>query len=153
MLTPLDIQNQDFRKAFRGYNEAEVDEFLEQVLHDYEELYRTNIDLRETTERLKSQIQYFQNLENTLHNTLVVAQEAAEEVKVNARKEADLLRKEAEVESRRIIDEANAQLQRIQTECDELRAQGQLFRSRMRMLAQSQLDLLEEKETRRELAE
>ena len=150
MLTPLDIQNQEFRKAFRGYNEAEVDEFLEQVLHDYEELYRTNIDLRETTERLKSQIQYFQNLENTLHNTLVVAQEAAEEVKVNARKEADLLRKEAEVESRRNIDEANAQLQRIQTECDELRAQGQLFRSRMRMLAQSQLDLLEEKETRRE---
>ena len=49
MLTPLDIQNQEFRKAFRGYNEAEVDEFLEQVLHDYEELYRTNIDLRETT--------------------------------------------------------------------------------------------------------
>nr|WP_320145623.1 DivIVA domain-containing protein [uncultured Anaeromusa sp.] len=153
MLTPLDIQNQEFRKTFRGYNEVEVDEFLEQVLHDYEELYRTNIDLRETTERLKSQIQYFQNLENTLHNTLVVAQEAAEEVKVNARKEAELLRKEAEVESRRILDEANVQLQRIQTECDEQRAQGQLFRSRMRMLAQSQLEMLEEKETRREIVE
>lgn len=148
MLTPLDIQNKEFKKAFRGYNEEEVDEFLEQVHKGYERLYRDNIDLKETAGQLKTQIQHFQNLENTLHNTLVVAQETAEDVKLNAKKEAELLRKEAEVQAQRLLDEASAQVQRLQGEYDELRNQWQLYRSRLRLLAQAQLELLQGEDPR-----
>ena len=96
MLTPLDIHNKEFKRGFRGYNEEEVDEFLDRVIKDYEQLYRENIDLKENIERLNTKVDHFKHLENTLHNTLVVAQETAEGVRAAAKKEAELIVKEAQ---------------------------------------------------------
>ena len=97
MLTALDIHNKEFKRSFRGYSEDEVDEFLDQVVKDYEKLYRDNIELKETLDRVNSKLEHFQHMENTLHNTLVIAQETAEEVKLNAKKESELQLKEAEI--------------------------------------------------------
>ncbi|MDF2569775.1 MAG: divIVA, partial [Sporomusa sp.] len=58
MLTPLDIHSKEFKRSFRGYNEEEVDEFLDKVIKDYETLYRENIDLKETIERLNSKLEH-----------------------------------------------------------------------------------------------
>ena len=106
MLTPLDIHNQEFKRSFRGYNEDEIDEFLDRVVKDYEQLYRENVELKETLDRLKTKVEHFQHIENTLHNTLVVAQETAEEVKLNAKKESELILNEARNNGQRLIDEA-----------------------------------------------
>jgi cell division initiation protein len=99
MLTPLDIHNKEFKRSFRGYNEDEIDEFLEEIAKDYEVLYRENIDLKENVERLKSKVDNFERLENTLHSTLIVAQETAEEVKANANRESESLRSSANREA------------------------------------------------------
>ncbi|MDD4600256.1 Septum site-determining protein DivIVA [bioreactor metagenome] len=142
MLTPLDIHNKEFKKSFRGYNEEEVDEFLDRVIKDYEQLYRENIDLKETIDRLNSKLEHFQHMENTLHNTLVIAQETAEEVKLNAKKESDLMLKEAEINAQRLVDEAMSKVRRMTGEYEELKKQIQIYRTRMQTIVQAQLEIL-----------
>jgi len=146
MLTPLDIHNKEFKRSFRGYNEDEVDEFLDRVVKDYEQLYRENIDLKETIDRLNSKLEHFQHMENTLHNTLVIAQETAEEVKLNAKKETELMLKEAEVRSQKLVEEAMAKVRRMTAEYEELQKQAQIYRTRMRTLVQAQLEMLKSSE-------
>lgn len=148
MLTPLDIHNKEFKKSFRGYNEEEVDEFLDHIVADYEKLYRDNMELKETVERINSKLSHYQQMEDTLHNTLVIAQETAEEVKLNAKKEKELLLKEAEVRAQKMVDEAMQKVQRSTGEYEELLKQSRVFRTRLRNLLQAQLALLEEDEQR-----
>lgn len=142
MLTPLDIRNKEFKKGFRGYNEEDVDEFLDKVIQNYEKLYRENIELKESLERLGTKLEHYQSLETTLNNTLVVAQETAEDVKLNAKKEAELIVKEAEGSASRIVDEARSKARRLTGEYEDMQRQNQIYRSRMRALIQAQLDML-----------
>ncbi|WIW71816.1 DivIVA domain-containing protein [Anaerosinus gibii] len=144
MLTPLDIHNKEFKRSFRGYNEDEIDEFLDRVVKDYEQLYRENVDLKDSIDKLKTKVEHFQHLENTLHNTLVVAQETAEEVKLNAKKEAELIIKEAKVTGQRLLDEANLKVKEKMTEYEEINQRSQLYRTRMRTLVLTQLELLKD---------
>ena len=142
MLTPLDIHNKEFKRSFRGYNEEEVDDFLDKVIKDYETLYRENIDLKESIERLNSKLEHYQHMENTLHSTLVIAQETAEEVKLNAKKETELLIKEAEIRAQRHVDEALSKVRKLTGEYEELQKQAQVFRTRLRTLLQAQMEML-----------
>ena len=144
MLTPLDIHNKEFKRSFRGYNEDEIDEFLDRVVKDYEQLYRENVDLKVSIDKLKTKVEHFQHLENTLHNTLVVAQETAEEVKLNAKKEAELIIKEAKATGQRLLDEANLKVKEKMTEYEEINQRSQLYRTRMRTLVLTQLELLKD---------
>lgn len=142
MLTPLDIHNQEFKRSFRGYNEVDVDKFLDQVIKDYEQLYRDNVELKESIERLNSKLEHYQHMENTLHNTLVIAQETAEEVKLNAKKETELIIKEAELKAQKMLEEAMVKVRRMAGEYEEFRKQGQVLRARMRTLLEAQMELL-----------
>ncbi|HWR41308.1 MAG TPA: DivIVA domain-containing protein [Patescibacteria group bacterium] len=143
MLTPLDIHNKEFKRSFRGYNEEEVDEFLDQVVKDYESNYQENIELRETVERLNSKLEHYQHMENTLHTTLVIAQETAEEVKLNAKRETELLHKETEIRAQRMLEDATAKVRNMAAEYEEIQKQAQVFRTRMRTLLQAQLSMLD----------
>jgi len=146
MLTPLDIHNKEFKKSFRGYNEEEIDEFLDQVVKDYEKLYRDNIELKEAMDRVSSKLEHFQHMENTLHSTLVIAQETAEEVKLNAKKETELILKEAEIRSLKLTEEAYSKVRKMNTEYEELKKQTQVYRTRLRTLLQAQMEMLQEAE-------
>ncbi|TWH49056.1 DivIVA domain-containing protein [Sporomusa sp. KB1] len=142
MLTPLDIHNKEFKRSFRGYKEDEVDEFLDGVIKDYETLYRDNIERKETIERLNSKLEHYQHMENTLHSTLVIAQETAEEVKLNAKKETELIIKEAEISAQKLVEEALAKVRRMTGEYEELQKQSKVFRTRLRTLLQAQMEML-----------
>lgn len=144
MLTPLDIHNKEFKRSFRGYNEADVDEFLDSVIKDYEHLYRENIEIKENIERLSSKLEQFQHMENTLHNTLIIAQETAEEVKMNGKKSAELMLKEAEVQAKALVDEAANKVRRMAAEYDNLQKQDQVYRLRIRNLLKAQIEILGE---------
>ena len=142
MLTPMDIHNKEFKRSFRGYSEGEVNEFLDQVIRQFEDLLRENLEAKETVERLNTKLDHFQQMESTLHNTLVIAQETAEEVKLSAKKESELTLKEGDIRVLRMIEEASGKVRRIATEYDELQKQMQVSRSRMRNLLQAQMELL-----------
>ena len=147
MLTPLEIHNTEFKRTFRGYSEDEVDDFLQRLVKDYEKLYQDNIELRETIERLNNKLEHYQHIESTLHNTLVIAQETAEGVKLNAKKQTEMLTREAETRSQKMLEEANVKARRLTAEHEELQKHMQVYRGRMRSLIKSQLDLLDASQT------
>lgn len=141
-LSPLDIHNKEFTKSFRGYAEDEVNEFLNQIIKDYEIILRDKKEVEEKLKMMSEQIQHFNNLEDTLQKSIVVAQEAAEELRRNSQKEAKLIVKEAEKNADRIVNEALTKARKVTIEIDELKKQSKVFRNRFKMLVEAQLDLL-----------
>lgn len=141
-LTPLDIHNKEFGRRLRGYDEDEVNEFLDQVIKDYEALIRENKELQNQVLGLQEKLNHFANIEETLSKTIIVAQEAADEVKNNSKKEAQLIIKEAEKNADRIINEALSKSRKVALEVEELKKQASIYRMRFRTLVEAQLELL-----------
>ena len=142
-LTPLDIHNKEFTKSFRGYDEDEVNEFLDQVIKDDEMVIRDKKDLQEKLTQLDEKLGHFTNIEETLNKSILVAQETAEEVKGSATKESKLIIKEAEKNADRIINEALSKSRRISIEVEELKKQAKVFRTRLKMLVEAQLEMIQ----------
>ncbi len=141
-LTPLDIHNKEFGKSFRGYDEDEVNEFLDQVIKDYELVIRDKKQLEEQMLDMKERLKHFSTIEETLNKSILIAQEAAEDVKGNAQKEAKLIIKEAEKNADRIINEALIKSRKVTIEFEELKKQSKVFRTRLRMAIETQLEML-----------
>ncbi|MWC27422.1 DivIVA domain-containing protein [Paenibacillus sp. MMS18-CY102] len=141
-LTPLDIHNKEFGRRLRGYDEDEVNEFLDQVIKDYETLIRENKEMQNQLLSLQEKLNHFTNIEETLSKTIIVAQEAADEVKHNAKKEAQLIVKEAEKNADRIINESLSKSRKVALEVEELKKQASIYRARFRTLVEAQLELL-----------
>jgi len=141
-LSPLDIHNKEFTRTFRGYAEDEVNEFLEQIIKEMEILLREKKELENKIKTMTEQMEHYSTLEDTLQKSIVVAQEAAEEVRRNAQQESKLIIKEAQKNADRIVNEALAKARKITIEIDALKKQSKVFRNRFKMLVEAQLDLL-----------
>jgi cell division initiation protein len=142
VLTPLDIHNQEFRRVLRGYSEDEVDDFLDRVVADFEALLKENAQLKDEVEALRARVEQYRQLESTLHGALIVAQETAEEVKQNARKEAQLIVREAEEEAARRLAGSEARVRETQERLAQLQREAIAFRAQLRSQLESQLRLL-----------
>ncbi|MFX3674176.1 MAG: DivIVA domain-containing protein [Paenisporosarcina sp.] len=141
-LSPLDIHNKEFGKGFRGYNEDEVNEFLDQIIKDFELLLKDKKELEDKLKSSSERVGHFNTIESTLQKSIVIAQEAAEEVRRNSQKEAKLIVREAEKNADRIVNEALSKARRIALEIEELKKQSKVFRNRFKMLVEAQLDLI-----------
>ncbi|MCZ2257096.1 DivIVA domain-containing protein [Sporosarcina sp. G11-34] len=141
-LSPLDIHNKEFGRSFRGYDEDEVNEFLEQVLKDFENLLEEKKSLESNLKQSTQQVSHFNTIEETLQKSILTAQEAAEDVRRNSMKESKLIIKEAEKNADRIVNEALSRAQRISVEIEDLKKQSKVFRNRFKMLIEAQLDLV-----------
>ena len=123
MLTPLDLNNNNFSKGFRGYDTEEVDEFFAKVAKDFERLYQDNVELKDAVERVSAKLEYYQQMESTMQNTLVIAQETADEVEVAKMKVTteDLCKKmssQAKDEASDVLAQARAEAQKRTSEAD-----------------------------------
>lgn len=143
-LTPLDIHNKEFSRRIRGYDEDEVNEFLDLIIKDYEAMIRENKEMQNQILALQERLNHFSNIEDTLSKTIIVAQEAADEVRNNAKKEAQLIVKEAEKNADRIVNDALNKSRKVSLEVDELKKQASIYRARFRTLVEAQLELLTE---------
>jgi len=141
-LTPLDIHNKEFSRGFRGYDEDEVNEFLDQVVKDYEIVIREKRDLDEKVRQMEERLEHYNTIEVTLNKSILIAQETAEDVKNNAQKEAKLIVREAEKNADRIVNEALSKARRIAIEIEDLKKQSKVFRNRFKMLIEAQLDMI-----------
>ncbi|NPV71642.1 MAG: DivIVA domain-containing protein [Firmicutes bacterium] len=146
MLTPLDIHNKEFRRGFRGYSETEVDEFLDEIVRDFEVLLKENAEYKQKIEDLEEKVAHFRLIEDTLNNTLVVAQRTAEEVKNNAHKEAEIIVRDAGAQADKIIEENQLRVRQIHAQYQDLKHEVEVFRARMRALLQSYLDIIDREE-------
>ncbi|ADQ07095.1 DivIVA domain protein [Caldicellulosiruptor hydrothermalis 108] len=144
MLTPQDIEFKTFKRVYiGGYSVEEVEEFLDQVLKDYEALYKENLELKDKIALLNENIQNYKTIEETLQNTLIVAQSTAEEIKKVAYQKAETIIKEAEMKASKMIEEANSKVLQITYEYGELKKRYQLFLNKFRNLLQTELSALE----------
>jgi len=143
MLTPMDIHNKEFKKVFRGYSEEEVDQFLDEVIESFERLYKENSELKDKITVLNEKVQHYINMEKTLQNTLVLAQNTAEEIVNNAKKKGELIINEAEEQAKKIVEKANQELVKLNIEYEELKKQLQVFRTRFKTLLEAQMESLE----------
>ncbi len=142
-LTPLEIHNKEFSTGFRGYNVDEVNEFLDQIIKDMEILIKEKKELEDRVAMLNERIEQYKNMEDALSKSILVAQETAEDVKSNARKEAQLILKEAEKNADRIVNEALAKSRKVAIEIEELKKRASVYRMRFRTLLEAQLEMLD----------
>ncbi|MBE7031059.1 MAG: DivIVA domain-containing protein [Ruminococcaceae bacterium] len=131
MLTPLDIQNKRFEKAVSGYNRTEVEDFLNEVLADYEKLYKQSIDSNDKISVLTSAIEHYKAIEETMQNTLMIAQQTADEVRKNAEEKARLMVEEAKAKANEIITTANAEIMEAKREAVAIRQSTELFKGQV----------------------
>lgn len=146
-MTPLDIRNKTFSKGIRGCRSEEVETFLETVSLEFEAAYTENFELREKTKVLESEIVHYRQLENTLQQTLVLAQQTAEEVKETARREAALMLREAEQDQLSKVSETQVKLEKLKEEIQGLSTTHALLRTQLKsfLLAHLDLDKLQER--------
>ena len=142
MLTPLDIENRKFKKGIFGYSSEEVDEFLDKIIENYEALYKENIELKDKIGVLNEGIQHYKTIEDTLKNTLMVAQTTSEDIKKNAYGKAENIIKEAELKSSRIISESNQEVTRIRFEYEELKKNYNVFKAKIESQLMSQIEIM-----------
>lgn len=142
-LTPLDIHNKEFSRVFRGYDEDQVNEFLDQIIKEFDIMLKEKRQLEERVATLNEKLSQFANIEETLKKSLIMAQETADELKANARKEAQLIIKEAEKNADRLINEALAKSRKLVSEIDELKRRASVYRMRFRSILEAQLEMLE----------
>lgn len=140
-MTPIDIRNKEFRKGVRGYQPEEVERFLDTVSKEYETLYTENFELREKVQRSEQELKHYKQLEGTLQQTMVLAQQTAEEVKQSARHEAELLVKAAEQEKAQRLTEAQKKFDEVNEEIEDLLKRRELIRTQLKSFLRAQLDL------------
>jgi cell division initiation protein len=147
-LTPLDIRHKDFKRGLRGYVDGEVDEFLDEVADEFERLFKENIELGEQVDSLQERVDQYRNLEETLQKTLVSAQKSAEELKVNAEKEAQLILREAEMKARQMVNDSYADKQGVEKTIVMLKGTEEEFRFKFKALLQGYMKQVDELEER-----
>jgi cell division initiation protein len=127
-LSPLDIRQQQFTvKTFRGFDPQEVDTFLENVAADYETVLRENASLKEQLSGYEERSRGVAETEKALKDTLVTAQRLADEMKDNAKREAQLIVREASLNGEKLMEEARGEEAKLRTEIQALkRAHRQL---------------------------
>ncbi len=120
-VTPLDLRQQHFRTAMRGFERTEVIAFLAEVADEYEQALRETDRLRGEVTRLEAMLAEHREHERNLRNTLLTAQRLADEIKENAEQEAKRIVHEAETRSELILEKAQGRSEEIQREIDALR--------------------------------
>ena len=161
MITPMEIHNREFKKGFRGYNENEVDEFLDRIVVDYEKVLRENEKLRDKLTMNDKEVENYKKLEKNLQETLSVAQKTADEVLDTAKKsakemrdnavrdtqsiydntmrETQNIREQAQLESKRLLDDAAHKLRIIVTEYEKIVREKNSFLLKIRTALESEL--------------
>ncbi len=142
-MTPLDIQQQQFRVRFRGFDMVEVDNFLDLLGNEFEELLKQNSQIREEDRRKLERINQLEAGEKELRNTLVSVQRITEEMQNNARKEGELIIEEAKLNARKILEAAQAQALQIEAEINQLKRQRAEFEASLRATVEMHWRLLE----------
>ena len=167
-LTPLDIQNKDFSTKMRGYNQDDVDDFLDQVTRDYEDALQKNRELEKSLKHAAEKLQYPNQLKDALNQSIIVAQDTADKVKSSANKESEMIitsadnqaketlveaeRKsnamiaDAEAKSTQILAEAIERARQLAGETEDLKKKTRVFHQRLSLMLETQLEQVKSEE-------
>lgn len=148
-ITPVDIQHKTFKKALQGYDRADVDKFLDEIIETLEDEAQQRAALEAEVADHKERISHFKAMEESLQNTLVLAQRTADEVKASAHKEADLIREQSRLAGEREIAGYNERIAEVRLEQQRAVEAAEKARSELRSLLMTHLALLERSDASR----
>ena len=145
MLTPLDIENKKFSKQMmNGYSVEEVDDFLDDLTADYSKSYKEATELKAKVEELSKSLEHYKTIEETLQNTLVMAQTTADDVKKIAQQQADQIINEAKATAQKQVGDLDNEIIGKKKELEDVKKQFDIYKAKMEALLISQLELLKD---------
>jgi len=133
-ITPMDIEQQEFSRSFRGYNEEEVDDFLDKIVKDYEELINENARLNEEIEKMQEKLKEFSQIEETLRSALLNAQKSAEEIRERVEDEAKIIIEKAEASAKALKQKILQREDLVKNEIDSLRRYKFIFKENISLI-------------------
>ncbi len=142
-ITPLDIRKQPFRKVMWGFDPDEVNSFLEMVAGEFEALIKHNNEIATEAKSGSEKLETYQKIEKVLNQTLITAQKATDDARVNAQREADLIIKDSHIRAASFEDESRRRVHDLHNELLILKSQRDSFFSRFKSLLANQLLLLD----------
>lgn len=142
-ITPLDIRKQPFRKTVMGFDRDEVNSFLEMVANEFEQIIKQNDEQATNVKLQQERIDAYEKIEKTLNETLITAQRATDEAKLNAQKEAELIIKDAQIRANKYEDRSRQKVNELESELMSLRTQRDSFLVRFKSMLRDQLALLD----------
>jgi cell division initiation protein len=141
-LTALDVRYQEFRKGLNGYSVAEVREYLGRVADKVGMLSEENDRLRSQVRDLEADLVRAREGEAELKRAVVAAERISREIKVQAEREADLMKRETERERQTALQELVEQMKRIKHEIEQVRSERDLFVGQFKALLEGYLTSL-----------
>ena len=145
MITPLDIENKKFSKQMmNGYSVEEVDEFLDELTVDYSKSYKEATEFKRKVDELNKSLEHYKTIEETLQNTLIMAQTTADDVKKIAQQQADQIISEAKGIAEKQVTSLDSEVVAKRKELEEVRKQFDIYKAKMESLLISQLEILKD---------
>lgn len=144
MITPVDLENKEFKRGFRGYDIDEVETFLTELSKDYARIYRENASLKDKNAILTDAIENYKEMEETMRSAIISAQRTSEEILRNAHEQADTIIKEAKVRATEITNEMDADIQALKRETAEIEGRNSLLRAKLKTVLNTYLGMLDE---------
>lgn len=149
-LNSLDVQNKTFNPQFRGFNKHEVDEFLDIVVRDYDDFAQTIKDQERELKSLRERVKYFDDMKDSLNKSIVVAQDAADNLRSQSQNEANgiiadasnksnLIIEAAKKEAGLILNAASDDARRLVRDTEDLKRKMRLYHQRMTSIIEGQL--------------
>ena len=153
-ITSLEIKDKTFSTRFRGFDQEEVDEFLDIVVRDYEDLVRSNHDKDLHIKSLEERLSYFDEMKDSLSQSVLIAQDTAERVKQAAAERSNNIIHQAEQDAQRLLEEAKYKAneilrhatdnaKKVAVETEELKNKSRVFHQRLKSTIESQLAIVE----------
>lgn len=143
MLTPVDIETKEFKKSAFGYSIGEVDSFLDEVIEEYEKLFKENAKLQEKVADLTEIARYYKDMEDTIKNSIVMAEKNAENTKAIAEKEADQIIKNAESHAESMLQNTRIEESKLRSRITSLKAQYEGLKGSLKSLLETQIKMLD----------
>ena len=153
-ITSLEIKDKTFSTKFRGFDPEEVDEFLDIVVRDYEDLVRNNHEMERHIRSLEERLSYFDEMKDSLSQSVLIAQDTAERVKQAAQERSNNIIQQAEQDAQRLLEEAKYKAneilrqatdnaKKVAVETEEWKNKSRLFHQRLKSTIESQLAIVE----------
>jgi cell division initiation protein len=143
MITPLELEKNDFKGSPLGYSKKSVDEFFDKIKGDYEKLYKENIELKDKVAMLNDSISQYKSMEEVLKTAMLAAQSSAEEIKQNAQEKAENIIQEAEFLAQKNREFSNQEIINAKAELEDVRKEMAIYKNQMETMLRTQLEILE----------
>ncbi len=144
MITPVDLENKEFGKSFRGYDIDEVEAFLTELTKDYAKIYRENAGLKDKNAILSDAVENYKEMEETMRSAIISAQRTSEEIIKNAHDQADNIVKEAKLRAESEYAKMDAKIDALTRECAEIEGRSALVRAKLKTVLNTYISMLDE---------